>query len=261
MSGPKNMVVLHGDQTGEELLLQALRLLERDVIGAGVTLQHYDLSLSRRRATRNQVVLEAAGALREAGFGLKAATITPEDPGDVGSPNAVLRAAVDGRVIVRTGRRIPGVRPPAAVYAPISVIRMAVDDAYGAREWREGDGLEEWAYRTERVSRRTCRIVAEYAFAGARPRGQERRQPDGDDPGRRERAALHAGPGVPRRVAGDLRGDAGGGVRRRQDGGPGRPRQHDRLRRRGRAAGPDQGGGLELPGRPGGLTATPLARS
>ena len=126
---PANIVVLHGDQTGEELLLQALRLLERDVIGADVTLQHYDLSLSRRRATRNQVVLEAAGALREAGFGLKAATITPEDPGDVGSPNAVLRAAVDGRVIVRTGRRIPGVRPPAAVYAPIS---RAVRNAYSA---------------------------------------------------------------------------------------------------------------------------------
>ena len=169
MSGSANsIVVLHGDQTGEELLLQALRLLEPDVIGAEVTTRHFDLSLTHRRETRNQVVLEAAAALREAGFGIKAATITPEDPGDVGSPNAVLRAAVDGRVIVRTGRRIPSVRPPAAVYAPISVIRMAVDDAYGASEWREGDGLDEWAYRTERISRRTCRIVAEHAFAHAR---------------------------------------------------------------------------------------------
>src|SRR5215831_5350274 len=169
MSGSANsIVVLHGDQTGEELLLQALRLVDRDVIGAELALTHFDLSLSHRRATRNQAVLEAAGGLRAAGFGIKAATITPEDPGDVGSPNAVLRAAVDGRVIVRTGRRIPSVRPPAAVYAPISVIRMAVDDAYGAREWREGDDLDEWAYRTERISRRTCRIVAEHAFAHAR---------------------------------------------------------------------------------------------
>jgi isocitrate dehydrogenase (NAD+) len=137
-----SIVVLHGDQTGEELLEQALRLLEPDLVGAELDLRHFDLSLSRRRDTRNQVVLEAAGALREAGFGVKAATITPEGPSDVGSPNAILRAAVDGRVIVRTGRRIPGVRPPAAVYAPISVIRMAVDDAYGAREWREGDDLD-----------------------------------------------------------------------------------------------------------------------
>jgi isocitrate dehydrogenase (NAD+) len=168
VASSSSIVVLHGDQTGEELLLQALRLLDRDVIRTEVDLRHFDLSLSRRRESRNQVVLEAATALREAGFGLKAATITPEDPADVGSPNAILRTAVDGRVIVRTGRRIPGVRPPAAVYAPISVIRMAVDDAYGAREWREGADLDEWAFRTERISRRTCRIVAEHAFTHAR---------------------------------------------------------------------------------------------
>ena len=165
------MVVLHGDQTGEELLQQALRLLDPEVLGLQLPLRHFDLSLARRRETQNQVVLEAAQALRETGYGVKAATITPEGSGDVGSPNAILRRAVDGRVIVRTGRRIPGVRPLAAVYAPISVIRMAVDDAYGAREWREGQDLEEWAYRTEKVSRRTSRIVAEYAFRHARRLG------------------------------------------------------------------------------------------
>jgi isocitrate dehydrogenase (NAD+) len=166
-----SIVVLHGDQTGEELLQQALRLLEPDLLGTPFDLRHFDLSLDSRRASGNRVVHDAAAALREAGFGLKAATITPEGTGDVGSPNAILREQVDGRVIVRTGRRIPGVRPPAAVYAPISVIRMAVDDAYGAREWREGEGLDEWAYRTEKVSRRTCRIVAEYAFRHARRLG------------------------------------------------------------------------------------------
>src|SRR5207245_7262855 len=73
-----------------------------------------------------------------------------------------------GRVSVRTGRRIPGVRPLAGVHSPISVIRMAVDDAYGAKEWREGHDLDEWAYRTEKISRRTSRIVAEYAFTHAK---------------------------------------------------------------------------------------------
>jgi isocitrate/isopropylmalate dehydrogenase len=165
------VIVLHGDQTGEELLRQALRLLELEVLGIQLTLRHFDLSLGHRRQTRNQVVLEAASALRETGYGVKAATITPEGSGDVGSPNAILRRAVDGRVIVRTGRRIPGVRPLAAVYAPISVIRMAVDDAYGAKEWREGADLDEWAYRTEKVSRGTSRMVAEYAFRHARRLG------------------------------------------------------------------------------------------
>jgi isocitrate/isopropylmalate dehydrogenase len=162
------VVVLHGDQTGEELLHEATRLLEVDVLGFTVERRDFDLSLERRRETRNQVVHDAAEALREIGFGLKAATITPEGAGDVGSPNAILRKQVDGRVIVRTGRRIPGVRPLAGVHAPISVIRMAVDDAYGAKEWREGHDLDEWAFRTEKISRRTCRMVAEYAFTHAK---------------------------------------------------------------------------------------------
>lgn len=165
------LVVLHGDQTGEELLQQALRLLDPDVVPLPLELMHFDLSLAARRQTSNQVVLDAADALVGAGFGLKAATITPEGVGDVGSPNAILRKQINGQVIVRTGRRIPGVRPIAAVYAPISVVRMAVDDAYGAKEWREGEGREEWAYRTEKVNRGTCRVVAEYAFRHARRLG------------------------------------------------------------------------------------------
>ncbi|HEV3073985.1 MAG TPA: isocitrate/isopropylmalate family dehydrogenase, partial [Thermoanaerobaculia bacterium] len=162
------IAVLHGDQTGEELLREALRILDPAVIGFQVLIRDFDLSLEERRRTRNQCVLDAAQALRDLGYGVKAATVTPEGAGDVGSPNAILRKEIDGRVIVRTGRRIPGVRPVAGVHAPISVIRMAVDDAYGAREWREGNDLDEWAFRTEKISRRTCRIVAEYAFAHAR---------------------------------------------------------------------------------------------
>src|SRR5918912_88833 len=167
MRQPTPLVVLHGDQTGEELLQQALRVLEPDVTGVDLELRHFDLSLANRRQTKNDVVLEAATAMRECGFGIKAATITPEGADDVGSPNAILRRLVHGRVIVRTGRRLPGVRPFAGVHAPISVIRMAVDDAYGAKEWREGTGLEEEAFRTERITRRTCRAVAEYAFRQA----------------------------------------------------------------------------------------------
>src|SRR5207247_6489114 len=162
------IAVLHGDQTGEELLREALRLLEPEMLGVKVQIRDFDLSLEERRRTRNQCVLDAAAALKELGFGIKAATITPEGSGDVGSPNAILRKQIDGRVIVRTGRRIPGVRPLAGVHAPISVIRMAVDDAYGAKEWREGHGLDEWAFRTEKISRRTCQMVADYAFAHAK---------------------------------------------------------------------------------------------
>ncbi len=167
MSRP-SIVVLEGDQTGQELLVESLRVLAPDVVGFEVDLERYDLSLERRRATNNAVVLEAAAAMKRTKLGLKAATITPETSGDVGSPNALLRRAIDGKVIVRTGRRIPGVRPIAGIHAPISVVRMAVGDAYGAKEWREQQGDDEIAFRTERIERSTCRVVAEYAFQHAR---------------------------------------------------------------------------------------------
>jgi isocitrate/isopropylmalate dehydrogenase len=44
---------------------------------------------------------------------------------------------------------------------------MAVGDAYGAQEWREGSGEDEVALRTERIERRICRAVSEFAFRQA----------------------------------------------------------------------------------------------
>lgn len=162
-----SIAVLEGDQTGQELLVETLRVLDPAVTGLDCSFVRFDLSLENRRKTNNTVVHEAAEAMKKYGLGLKAATITPEAAGDVGSPNAILRDAVNGTVIVRTGRRIPGVRPASGAYAPISVVRMAVGDAYGAKEWREGEGLDEVAFRTARISRRACRAVAEFAFRHA----------------------------------------------------------------------------------------------
>jgi len=164
----ETIVVLEGDQTGQELLEEALRVLAPEVTGLEIDLPRFDLSLARRRETRNGVVHEAAAAVREHGLGLKAATVTPETRDDVGSPNRILREEIGGKVIVRTGRRIPGVVPFGGVHAPISVVRMAVGDAYGAKEWREGEGTDEVAFRTERIERSVCRAVAEFAFREAK---------------------------------------------------------------------------------------------
>src|ERR671922_2697111 len=163
----RTVVVLEGDETGQELLEEALRVLAPDVVGLELELPRFDLSLESRRATGNTVVHEAAASVREHGLGLKAATVTPEGKDDVGSPNRLLREEIGGHVIVRTGRRIPGVVPIGGVHQPISVVRMAVGDAYGAKEWREGEGEDEAAYRTERIERRICRAVAEFSFRHA----------------------------------------------------------------------------------------------
>jgi len=75
------IVVCEGDQTGQELLDEALRVLEPNVLGFDVDLIRFDLSLEKRRATNNQVVHDAAAAIVETGLGLKAATITPTEIG------------------------------------------------------------------------------------------------------------------------------------------------------------------------------------
>jgi isocitrate dehydrogenase (NAD+) len=162
------IIVLEGDETGQELLDQALRVLDPGVTQVDVQFDHFDLSLENRRRTKNEVVSAAAAAIREAGLAIKAATVTPEGADDVGSPNRILREEIDGKVIIRTGRRIPGVAPIGGIHYPISVCRMAVGDAYGAKQWRESENGDEVAYRTERITRSTCRAVAEYSFRTAK---------------------------------------------------------------------------------------------
>ena len=164
-----SIIVCEGDQTGQELLNEALRVLEPNVLGFDVDLVRFDLSLENRRATNNKVIHEASAAMLETGLGLKAATITPTEIGGVGSPNRILREGINGKVIVRTGRRIPGVAPVVSLSHPVVVVRMAVGDAYGAAEGRDGEpGMRgESAWRTERIDRGTCQSVAEFAFVTA----------------------------------------------------------------------------------------------
>src|ERR687895_663770 len=62
------IIVLEGDETGQELLEQSLRVLDPAVLKVPVELEHYDLSLDNRRGTNNEVVTRAAEAMRESRF-------------------------------------------------------------------------------------------------------------------------------------------------------------------------------------------------
>ncbi len=171
MRDESTIVVLEGDQTGQELLEEALRVLAPDVIGLELEFVRFDLSLESRRETQNAVVYEAAAAIREHGLGLKAATITPES-----ARRRRLAEPDPARGDRRQGDRAhrpadPGRRADRRRHAPISIVRMAVGDAYGAKEWREGEGDDEVAYRTERIERRICHVVAEFAFRHAERTG------------------------------------------------------------------------------------------
>ena len=63
MAEPLTITILEGDETGQELLEQALRVLDPDVIGLDLRLDRFDLSLASRRATGNEIVHEAARAI------------------------------------------------------------------------------------------------------------------------------------------------------------------------------------------------------
>src|SRR3954447_3468842 len=98
----KSIVVLDGDETGQELLEEALRVLAPEGTGLDLALPRFDLSLESRRSTKNAVVHAAAAAVGESGLAMKAATITPAGSHDVGSPNRILREEMGGRVIMPT---------------------------------------------------------------------------------------------------------------------------------------------------------------
>ena len=65
----RTIVVLEGDQTGQELLEASLRVLQPDVVGVELALPRFDLSLERRRETGNEVVHEAAARSPATGSG------------------------------------------------------------------------------------------------------------------------------------------------------------------------------------------------
>lgn len=66
-SPPLRITILEGDDTGQWLLEQCLRVLAPDVIGLELELELFDLSLEHRRATANQVVTDTAHAIAHPG--------------------------------------------------------------------------------------------------------------------------------------------------------------------------------------------------
>ena len=51
---PIRVVALDGDETGQELLEQSLRVLDPDLLGIEVEVERFDLSLESRRETKTR---------------------------------------------------------------------------------------------------------------------------------------------------------------------------------------------------------------
>ena len=170
MTEHTRLVVCEGDETGQELLDEALRVLDPSVIGCPARpgpvrpLPREPAPHAERRGVRGGRGHGRGGPRAQGGH---------------------RHAAGDGRRRLaqphpaRRGRRLghrpdrptdPGRRRRSApVVHPIVVVRMAVGDAYGADEGRTGTagGPDEQAWRTERIDRSVCRSVAEYSFRAA----------------------------------------------------------------------------------------------
>ena len=166
------IIVLDGDETGQELLEEAVRVLDPSVSRVDPTLVHYDLSLANRRRPPT-TWYQGRAAIRTRASASRRPRSRRRARTTWASPNRILREGIGGRVIIRTGRRIPGVTPVAGVHHPIAVVRMAVGDAYGAEQGREDVDGDEVAWRTERISRNVCTAVAEYSFRTAERIGGE----------------------------------------------------------------------------------------
>ena len=167
MADELRIIVLEGDETGQELLEQALRVLDPAVTKVDVALEHYDLSLENRRRTDNDVVTAAAaaharGPLRHQGGDHHARGRRRCGQPQPSAAGGDRRQGDHPHGPSHPGRHAGGRRP-----LPDRRRAHGRGDAYGAKQWRTEEDGDEVAYRTERISRSVCRAVAEYSFRTA----------------------------------------------------------------------------------------------
>jgi isocitrate dehydrogenase len=139
----KNPVV---DLDGDEMTRVIWQLIKDKLIKPHLDLEFrtFDLSIQNRDATDDQVTIDAAGAIKECGVGIKCATITPDEARvkEFGlkkmwkSPNGTIRNLLGG-VIFREPiicKNVPRLVPGWT--KPIVVGRHAFGDVYQATDFR-----------------------------------------------------------------------------------------------------------------------------
>ncbi len=140
-----------------------------------IELKYFDLGIEHRDATRDQVTVDAANAIKEYGVGVKCATITPDEARveEFGlkemyrSPNGTIRDVLGG-VIFREPIIIGNVpRPVPGWTRPIVVGRHAFGDQYRATELKvPGQGTLTMTFTPEDGSDPVELEVHEFPGAG-----------------------------------------------------------------------------------------------
>lgn len=140
-----------------------------------VDLKYYDLSITSRDKTNDQITIDAANAIKKYGVGIKCATITPDEARVKEfnlkkmwkSPNGTIRNILGGTVfrepivIPRIPRLVPGWEKP------IIIGRHANADQYKATDAIiPGPGKLELVYKPEDGSKPTTMEVYDYKGPG-----------------------------------------------------------------------------------------------
>ncbi len=120
-----------------------------------IPVAYYDLHVSHRDKTDDQVTVDASKAIMKYGVGVKCATITPNEDRvrEYGlkkawkSPNATIRALLDGTVF-RKPIPVRNIRPAVSSWKkPIIIGRHAYGDVYNNIEIRvDGPGMAELVF-------------------------------------------------------------------------------------------------------------------
>lgn len=148
------------EMDGDEMTRILWKMIKDELILPFVDLktEYYDLSLVNREKTKDEVTVKSAMATKKYGVAVKCATITPNKQRVEEyslstmwkSPNATIRAALDGTVF-RTPILIDTIIPAVRSWTkPITVARHAYGDVYKAQEIRvPSKGVAELVFKGE----------------------------------------------------------------------------------------------------------------
>ncbi len=148
------------EMDGDEMTRILWQMIKDELLSPFIELntEYYDLGLSYRDETNDQVTVDAANAIKRHHVGVKCATITPNAQRVEEyklkkmwkSPNGTIRAILDGTVF-RTPILTESVKPYVQGWKkPITIARHAYGDIYKATEYRvPGKGKAELVFTGE----------------------------------------------------------------------------------------------------------------
>ena len=148
------------EMDGDEMTRIIWQMIKDELLLPFVDLktEYYDLGLTYRDETSDQVTVDAGNAILQYGVGVKCATITPNKQrvSEYGlkemwkSPNGTIRSILDGTVF-RTSILIDSIKPVVKNWRlPITIARHAYGDVYKSTEYRvPGKGKAELVFTGE----------------------------------------------------------------------------------------------------------------